>query len=170
MSRNRFAGMLPVPTHTPGPANKYDPEYCWTVRKMGQEGQFPEEWCAEIGVTMWTLYNWANTYPEFEQAMHEAWYCLRAYWAKQARIAAQGGSGVVSPTVMLEILRKRFPDTWGLNPKATHDHFIARNDVDLEQGAAPAGAIDKPPEAHTDDELQRKIAEMEARRKAAQGQ
>jgi hypothetical protein len=40
---------------------QYDSEHCWTVRKLATDGRFPEEWFAEIGVTMRTPYNWAKT-------------------------------------------------------------------------------------------------------------
>ncbi|MEM8976290.1 MAG: hypothetical protein AAGD43_29850 [Pseudomonadota bacterium] len=107
-------------------ANKYDPDYCWTVREMAQEGMFPEEWCAHIGITMVTMYNWANRYPDFDQACNEAWWILRAYWSKKARDSIQGVG--MAPSILAMILEKRFPDTWGKNPKNTHEAFAARNE------------------------------------------
>ena len=57
MGRTRFTALVPKdpPERKYGPANKYDPDFCWTVRQLRQEGKFPEEWVAELGVTLTTL-------------------------------------------------------------------------------------------------------------------
>lgn len=126
MARTRFSSLTVIPnTAANGPANKYDPEFCWTVRELAQQGLFVEEWCAAIGVTMSTLYNWANRYPEFEDAMHQAWYLLRAYWSKQARESIIGVGR--PPSVLIKILETRFPETWGkTNPRITQEAFENR--------------------------------------------
>lgn len=68
---------------------------------------------------------------------------------------------------MLEILRKQFHDTWGREPKATHDNFIARNDPDPEDAPrnhASRLEMNKPIEAYSDEELERRISKLEAHR------
>lgn len=143
-----------------GPANKYDPEYCWTVRRLGQEGHLPEEWVAEMGVTLSTLYNWANTHPEFEQAMHEAHWLCRAFWAKQARHNLQGLG--MPPSTLSLILQRRFPDMWGKNSVNLHQHFEDRNqspDEDAIHDTSPEAL-----QAMSREDLQARIAALEERR------
>lgn len=159
MARSRFQALVPADqTRDYGPANKYDEEHCWTVRTMAQEGMFPEEWCAELGVTLPTLYNWANAYPEFEQAVHEAWWLLRAFWTKKARDSIQGVG--MPPSVLMSVLEKRFPDTWGKNPRNTHETFERRNEVEASDTAGAQAIRD----AKTTD-IEARIKELEARRK-----
>lgn len=147
------------PEHDPRTAAvKYDPEHCWTIRELAQEGLFPESWCARIGVTLKTMYNWANTYPEFEEAFSISWHILHAYWSEEAK-KAETGFGKRPPSVLLEILRKRFPSTYGQNPRNTHDHFEARNAVDQ------AGADGTPSDLGqlSDDDIAARIAALEER-------
>lgn len=164
MARSRFTALVPVdnPDEKYGPANKYDPEHCWTVRELAQEGMFPEEWVAHIGVTLSTLYNWANAHPEFEQAMHEAYWLLRAYWTKQTRLIKTGFGEMPASTLSLT-LQRRFPDMWGKNSVDMHKHFEDRNKSD-DDGALE----DTSPEALRSvpqDQIDARIKELEARRK-----
>lgn len=163
MARSRFTALVPTeqPERKYGPANKYDPEHCWTVRQLGQEGKFPEEWVAELGVTLSTLYHWANAFPEFEQAMHEAHWLCRAYWAKKARENIQGVG--IPPSTLSLILQRRFPDMWGKNSVNLHEHFEDRNKSD-----DPDAVEDTSPEAlraMSREDLQERIRALEARRK-----
>ena len=154
-NRTRFTAL--VPTKELGPANKYDPEYCWTVRKLGQAGKFPEEWVAQIGVTLSTLYNWANAHPEFEQAMHEAHWLCRAFWAQKARENLQGVG--MPPSTLSLILQRRFPDMWGKASVNLHQHFEDRNKVE-DDDTSPTALRHM-----TRDELQERIRVLEERRK-----
>lgn len=163
MARSRFTALVPVPQAKPkyGPANKYDPEYCWTVRRLAQEGKFPEEWVAEIGVTLSTFYHWANAHPEFEQAMHEAYWLLRAYWAKQTRLV-KTGFGEMPATTLSLVLQRRFPDMWGKNSVDMHAHFENRN-----ASPDPEAVEDTSSEAlrgMSEEDLTTRIAALEARR------
>jgi hypothetical protein len=162
MPRSRFAALTTTGSEKDnyGPANKYDPEHCWSVRQWAQEGMFPEEWTARLGVTMPTMYNWANAHPDFETAMHEAWWILRSYWTEQARKSKQGIG--MPPSILSMILEKRFPDTWGKNPKNTHETFQDRNKPD-----DPEALGDTSPEAlrgMDKDDLVERIRALEARR------
>lgn len=158
MARSRFTALIPA-EEPAGPASKYDPEFCWSVREFGQRGMFPEEWVAELGVTLPTIYNWANANPDFEQALHEAHWLLRAYWAKQARDSKQGIG--IPPTTLSLILQRRFPDMWGKNSVNLHDHFENRNQTP-EAGADPSQKAIK---NMTRDEIRERIEILLARRK-----
>ena len=87
-------------------------EYCVLVISMGRQGEFPEQWCAQMGVAMSTMYNWAARYPEFDEACRTAWTALSAYWTQAV-------------SLLLELLRRRFPDTWGAHAKNTADHYFS---------------------------------------------
>lgn len=167
MGNKRFTALVPADAGREyKAANKYDPEYCWTVRQLAEGGEFPEEWCAAIGVTMPTLFNWANAYPEFEQAMHEAWWLCRAYWTKQARTSVQGVG--IPPTVLIKVLESRFPDTWGKTAaRNTHETFTNRNEIAEEEERAELS-----PEALRDvedDKIAARIQALEARHRARKG-
>lgn len=88
------------------------------------EGQFQEQWCAKIKISMSTMYNWANRYPEFDEARQLAWTYLTAYWTNQAILAAGGAPAEVK--LLIHILQKRFPNTWGSHPRNTQANFSSR--------------------------------------------
>ena len=106
-------------------ASKYRPEYCELVIRMAKDGKFPEQWCIEIGVTLSTLYNWANRQEDFDRACQIAWTALTAHWS-QLVTDAVFGKIKISEKVMLQILRKRFPDTWGFDAKNNQQTFPTR--------------------------------------------
>lgn len=158
-NHTRFGALIQTRAPQADNANKYDPEHCWQVRLLAMEGLFPEEWCAHFGITMGTMYNWANRYPDFDQACHEAWYLLRAHWTQKARESIQGRG--MAPSILAMILEKRFPDTWGKNPRNTHETFASRNDPP-DQGEGP-----ETPQSIAemdDDMLQQHITKLQARR------
>ncbi len=149
----------------PGRALKYDPEFCWTVRLLAQGGKFPEEWCADLGITMSTLYAWANRYPEFEEAVLIAWHLLNAYWTDYARKNLLNKD--LRTAVLLEILRKRFPETWGKSARNTQDTFEARpraQPEDLTSGT-PRAMDDAARKTMDERELEARIAALEQRRR-----
>lgn len=158
-SNKRFMAIVPGDGgERRGPADKYKPEYCWDVREMGQKGMLPEEWVSHIGVTLKTLYNWADAYPEFEQAMHEAHWLCRAFWAQQARQSIQGVG--MPPSVIILMLERRFGDMWGKNSINMHKHFDTRNEIPDPEDITPKELRDM-----NRDELRDRIRELEARRK-----
>ena len=150
-----------------GRALKYDPKYCMEIRDMAQDGKFPEEWCAHIGVTITTIYNWANRYPEFDEAVRIAWHILHAYYSEKARKIVENPLkyNVLKATVFLEILRKRFPSTWGKEPRNTAEDFDARDRTVIDGDAMAFNTPERIKDADTSD-LVKRLEELEARRKA----
>ena len=165
MSGKRFAAL--VPTERPpkyGPANKYNPTYCQRVKDLAQQGKFPEEWVAELGVVLATIYNWANEHPEFEMALHEAHWVLRAHWTRAVRMSVQGEG--MAPSTLALLLQRRFPDTWGKNSINFHKHFEERNspnDPHVIEGATLARL-----QQMDDRDIEARIRQLEARRKEDQ--
>lgn len=70
--------------HPGGRPTDYRPEYCERVVEMGGEGLLPVSMAARIGVTKFTLHEWAKVHPEFSIAFDlargkcEAWHMERA--------------------------------------------------------------------------------------------
>ncbi|NRB18584.1 MAG: hypothetical protein HRU33_13710 [Rhodobacteraceae bacterium] len=98
-------------------------EHCDLVKSMARQGEFPEQWCASMDVALSTMYNWATRYPDFDVACRVALTALSAYWTNELRKAARGGS--CDRKLFLELLRRRFPDTWGEAARNTEAHFVS---------------------------------------------
>ena len=94
-------------------ALKYDPAFCEAVKLMAQEGEFPEAWAAEIGVTLETMRLWCHRYPEFREATGIARLLLATYWTR--RIARNADSDAAKPG-MYAMLARRLPALYGKNP------------------------------------------------------
>lgn len=121
--RNNIVPSEPVPMLSN--RQKYNADIPKQVIDMARQGMFPEEMCAELGISMRTLYAWANKRPEFEEAMEQAWHLLHAFWARLVR------ENIANPafrqTAALKVMAKRFPATWGNEPRNTLESFLERN-------------------------------------------
>lgn len=121
--RNNIISPDPVPIRSN--RQKYHSGIPQQILDMAKQGMFPEEWCAELGISMRTLYVWANERPEFEDAVEQSWHALHAFWASLLR------SNITNPafrqTAALQVMAKRFPATWGQSPQNTLEHFRDRN-------------------------------------------
>ena len=98
-------------------------EHCALIKSMAHKGEFPEQWCAQLGIALSTMFNWAARHPEFDEACRVAWTALSAFWTRELIEATRGNSR--DTKILLELLRRRFPDTWGVNAKNTVGHFIS---------------------------------------------
>ena len=164
--RGRLSSIVPT-GRQPGEHHllKYRPEFCDQVREMAQDGMFPEEWCAHIGVSMSTLYKWCHDYPDFEEAVKAAWVLLAAYWARWVRENKANPHARVH--MVMKMLERRLPSLWGGNARGHEDHLTEW----LKQQRSPAVAELSPDQraALSDDDLKARIAAYEARRKAEAG-
>jgi hypothetical protein len=140
-------------------ASKWKDEYCDLIKEMAQKGMFPEEWCAHIGISMPTFYNWAKRRPEFEDAVKVSWVILNAVWTDKLRRSIN--DPLVKPTILIEVMRKRFPETWGENARNTETTFRQHMLGDDEAEVAPERVS-----RMDDEEIARKIALLEQRRQA----
>lgn len=128
---------------------------------MAEEGKFPEEWCVELGISMRTLYSWADERTEFAEAVEFSWHVLHAFWVRLLR------ENLTNPRLrqnaLFQTLAKRFPSTWGQTPSNTLDHFLSRNSaaaVTNHALVAPPGAIERP---MTREELRERIEVLQHR-------
>jgi hypothetical protein len=140
---------------------KYDGAAPLKILAMAEEGMFPEEWCAVLGISMRTLYNWANERPEFEEAVEAAWHLLHAFWARLLRENLTNPS--LRQNAILQVMAKRFPTTWGNAPRNTLDHFLARNSGEAEKVQAHASTSGAPERAMTREEVRERIRVLQER-------
>lgn len=73
-----------------GRPSDYDPDYCeQLVEHMGQGFSF-ESFAGKIGVHRSTLYNWADTYDEFQEAKEEGEMRSRYFWEGMGILGMSG--------------------------------------------------------------------------------
>lgn len=113
MPPDKKCEIVPIAPKPRGGQTKYDPEYCWTIRLLAQEGKLVEEWCAEIGVSRATLYRWADEHPEFRDAWEIAKTLLRAYYTRKGREGMNDAK--FRSHAWAFFVTRRFPDLWGPN-------------------------------------------------------
>jgi hypothetical protein len=160
MNGFRRSDITPSAMQITAPAQKYDGTQGPACIELARQGMWPEQWCAELGFTLNTLYAWANTHPEFEECVIEAWHLLHGYWSAKLH------SDIHKPGahLMFKVMARRFPSTWGGEfGRNTLENFIGRN---RQIDAAPmAGEVEEatPIRALTDDDLDRQIAALTAR-------
>ncbi|MEH6836038.1 hypothetical protein [Falsihalocynthiibacter arcticus] len=161
----QYLNILPVPTGRAQDTNalKFDAElHCQMVRDLGQEGAFPAEWCAKIGIHRATLYRWANTYPEFEEALKVAWTLCQCWWEEKNRKSIDNKDAKTS--LVIETLRKRFPHSWGLGAIDTEYDFERRpRDITLEEGTSTIAPTTEEISAMPDTEIQERIRLLQER-------
>ncbi|MEM6623908.1 MAG: hypothetical protein AAF674_16900 [Pseudomonadota bacterium] len=93
------------------PNLKYDEDMCWHIREMAQDGKFQEEWCAELGVSMHTLWQWTREHENFRDAYGIACHVLQAYWTRYARENLTNPN--LRSSVLIKMLQSRFPQIYG---------------------------------------------------------
>lgn len=154
-----------------GRASKFDPEYCMKIRLLAQEGKFPEEWAAHIGVHMATMRNWASTHPEFREAVQIARVLLATWWTNKAREFTDKKGG--NQMILVEVLRKRFPELYGKHPKDAFDFILTPEEVPVAapppaEGPSltddPAAAPVRAPGTMTAEQIRERLAELARRR------
>lgn len=84
-----------------GRPTKYDKKYCDEIIDFMAEGGSVTEFAVEIGVSKSTVYLWADTHPEFSDALTRAQEVGEAYWARQLRTHLMLSKEVNAPLVKL---------------------------------------------------------------------
>lgn len=140
---------------------KYKGDAPSKILASAEEGKFPEEWCVELGISVRTLYSWADDRSEFEEAVEAAWHVLHAYWVRLLR------QNLTNPALrqnsILQVMAKRFPSTWGQAPSNTLDHFLARNTVSAITLHSPSTPPTKEKRQLTREELMERIKILQDR-------
>ena len=102
-----------------GRPTKYDPAYCEIATELGRQGKSRESIAANLNVSWNTLNIWAETHPEFLEALSNAKTLEQDYWEDLGLryiVEAPGGSKLNS-AVWGRSMAARFPQKWRDNSK-----------------------------------------------------
>lgn len=93
-----------------GRPSVYRKEFCNRVCELGAEGYSIAEMAADIGVTRQTLYEWADSKPEFSNAFTRARELSLSWWEAQARLGLYNRDGVsLNASLWSRSMAARFP-------------------------------------------------------------
>lgn len=93
-----------------GRPSKYQPEYCEEVIACLAEGHSVTAFAGRIGVSRVTVFNWANEYPEFFNALKIGQARAVEFWEKiLAKVARDGGGNA---TAVIFALKNRAAEDW----------------------------------------------------------
>lgn len=169
---------LPVPTGRTGPGRppKFEDWMPQQAKRLALLGLKDEEIAVAFGVSERTIYYWKAQYPAFLQALNEG------RTLADANVAASLYQRAVGMTVyedklahdpkggqtLTKVAKQLPPDT------SAAAHWLALRQRKLWAKPEPGKVLTDPEapgalEDQSDEELQRRIAEIEARRKAAEG-
>ena len=97
-----------------GRPSSYRPEYCELAVKLGAQGKSYAQIGAAIGVARKTLYEWADQFPEFRDAIARARDLSLAWWEEQAHIGMwESPEGQrLNPQLWSRSMAARFPDDY----------------------------------------------------------
>lgn len=140
---------------------KYDGTQGPRIMEMAEQGLWPEEWCAELGIRMSTLYAWADRYPEFEEALHNAWVLLHAWAARTWRENLNNPN--FRQTMFTAKMQRRLPSTFGAEPRVTQEGYCDRN-AEPEPVGEDAAEIEEDENSRELERINAKIAALKARR------
>lgn len=92
----------------------YRPEYCELAVELGAQGKSYAQIGAAIGVARKTLYEWADQFPEFRDAIARARDLALAWWEEQAHIGMwESPEGArLNPQLWSRSMAARFPDDY----------------------------------------------------------
>jgi hypothetical protein len=157
--KGHFLALIGQQTGEAGRATKYDPEHCMTVRKLAQDGEFPEAWAAEIGASLETMRRWAIAHEEFREAVQIAHVLLITFWTRDI---ARNRKNPDAKVGLYALIARRFNALYGKAPLDLAE-WITTPPIEEPGGATPGA-----PGAISDirqDQLEARIAALEARRR-----
>lgn len=98
-ARKRHSGVL-----------EYLPEYCDVAFETLAQGHSITGLAGHIGVARATIYNWRDSFPEFDRSCTEGQAAAVYWWEQRARESAMGGKG--NPATIIFGLKNRAADDW----------------------------------------------------------
>lgn len=108
-----------------GAPTKYNPDFCATVIEYGKQGLSKAQIAARLDVHRETLNNWAETHPEFFDAIKKATNFAQDLWEQRFALGAMGANEdgqQMNPTMMIFLMKNRFPADW--REKQTTEHEV----------------------------------------------
>lgn len=100
----------------------YRPEFCALAIELGAQGKSYAQIAAACGVARKTIYEWADRYPEFSDAIARARDLALAWWEEQAHIGMwESPEGArLNPQLWSRSMAARFPDDYRESKKLEH--------------------------------------------------
>lgn len=161
-NKAQFLARIGQPVGSRGRALKYTPEHCDRIIMLAQQGEFPETWANELGVTLETFRLWRRDHPEFGEAIIMAHQYLLAHWT---RFLAANLTNPNAKPKLFALLLRRFPAIYGRDPIDLANWISNDGEPDLSKGT------DKPEDLSglTDQELMERLDVLHRRRQATRG-
>lgn len=88
----------------------YDPDYCEQAREFIAQGFSLTAFAGHLGVSRQTVYNWADQYPEFLDAVKTGQAGGVLWWERRNKEFAATGEG--NATAIIFGLKNRAADEW----------------------------------------------------------
>lgn len=101
-----------------GRPSKYSSDYCDKVIATMAEGHSVTAFAGEIGVSRSTVFNWANEYPEFMDALKAGQAAATRFWESILVKVARDGGG--NATAAIFGLKNRAAEDWA--DKIVNEH------------------------------------------------
>jgi len=97
---------------------KYNPKYCDGAVAFLSEGYSVKAYAGHIGVSLSTVYKWADDHPEFSDALKAGQAAAACWWENRLRAVAQTGEGNASAAIFG--VKNRSQEEW--RDKVEQDH------------------------------------------------
>jgi hypothetical protein len=155
----------------PGRATKYDPDrHPLRVMELAQEGEFPEAWAADIGVTFLTFRNWCRDHEEFRDAFEAARLLLETHWTRDL---VKNRTNPDARPGLYALIMRRFSHYYGPNAPDLWGWFQGKDPVPSATpapGTAPAAMpdADQPVNQTASADLERRLEALRKRRAEAE--
>ena len=108
-----------------GRPTKYDPSFCAEVITFGKQGLSKAQIAARLDIHRDTLHQWEQTYSEFSDALKKAVAYAQDLWEERFALGALGANEdgqQMNPTMMIFLMKNRFPADW--RDKQTTEHEV----------------------------------------------
>jgi hypothetical protein len=95
----------------PGRPSLYDATIGEKVRQLGSAGKSPAQIARALGVGFSTMQRWADTHPEFGEALDDAYHLARAHWEDVGAVGVNMGVRFNSGTYIF-LVKNMFPNEY----------------------------------------------------------
>ncbi len=109
---------------------KYQVEYCDKIIEMYSAGGDHFEFCAEVGISDMTFYNWRDNYEEFKEAWQRADTLARNFYNKEYRKQGLSQEKYPNASQLFTYMRQRWPKEFSKDPTASTVNNLTINSID----------------------------------------
>ncbi len=105
---------------------KYNTDMCIKAQKVLADGESLAAVCAELDITRTTLYDWRETYPEFDEACKKGLMKAQRDWERIGREGIMGNLEKFSASPWIFTMKNRFRADYAEDKedKSTSQHVI----------------------------------------------